>query len=101
MAQEAKRDQITDRIVWQMHIEDEPEGGGSHGRSAGLCSGCQLRASTVLLGRPGLRIFDVALCTRPTNRDPRCDSFDTKCAMRASPLASTFLLSQRKQKQPH
>ena len=46
VAQEAKRDQITDQIVWQRHIEDEPEGGGSHGRSAGLCSRCQLEAST-------------------------------------------------------
>lgn len=47
-------------------------------------TGCQLEASSALLGRPGLRIFDVRFVRQRSSMY----SFDTKSAMHASSLAS-------------
>lgn len=60
MAQEVQRDQITEQIVWQRHID------GAQGCVA-QATGCQLPGwklvleALCLLGRPGLRIFDVLI----------------------------------------
>jgi hypothetical protein len=92
VAQEVNRDQITDQIVWQRHIEGMVAAQGCVAQA----TGCQLEASTRLLGRPGLRIFDVRFVLVPRTTIPMY-SFDTKRAMRASPLASISLLPHRQQ----
>ena len=61
MAQEVQRDQITEQIVWQRHIEGMVAAQGCVAQA----TGCQLEASTRLLGRPGLRIFDVRFVLVP------------------------------------